>query len=62
MALSRWVVIFVTAGRSVTPRRLVVTAIASLKDSDGDSLYSRKHPAKVILACDKVLCPKTART
>ena len=37
---------------------LVVTAIASLKDSDGDSLYSRKHPAKVILACDKALCPK----
>ena len=38
---------------------LVVTAIASLKDSDGDSLYSRKHPAKVILACDKARCPKT---
>ncbi|HEX3206057.1 MAG TPA: hypothetical protein VHQ68_07445, partial [Propionibacteriaceae bacterium] len=36
---------------------LVVTAIASLKDADGDSLYSRKHPAKVILACDKTLCP-----
>ena len=34
---------------------LVVTAIASLKDSDGDSLYSRKHPAKVILSCDKAL-------
>src|SRR4029450_6760900 len=28
---------------------LVVPFIASLKDSDGDSLYSRKHPAKVIL-------------
>ena len=38
---------------------LVVTAIASLKDADGDPLYSRKHPAKVILACDKALCPKT---
>jgi hypothetical protein len=37
---------------------LVVTFIASLKDSDGDSLYSKKHPAKVILACDKVRCPK----
>jgi hypothetical protein len=37
---------------------LVVTFIASLKDSEGDSLYSKKHPAKVILACDKVLCPK----
>jgi hypothetical protein len=37
---------------------LVVTAIGSLKDADGDPLYSKKHPAKVILACDKVLCPK----
>jgi hypothetical protein len=37
---------------------LVITAIASLKDSDGDSLYNRKHPAKVILACDKTRCPK----
>ena len=27
--------------------------------SDGDSLYSTKHPAKVILSCDKVLCPKS---
>jgi hypothetical protein len=35
---------------------LVITAIASLKDSAGDSLYNRKHPAKVILACDKTLC------
>ena len=26
--------------------------------SDGKSLYNRKHPAKVILACDKALCPK----
>jgi hypothetical protein len=38
---------------------LVVTAIASLRDSDGDPLYSRKHPAKAILACDEALCPKT---
>jgi hypothetical protein len=37
---------------------LVVTAIGSLKDADGDPLYSKKHPAKIILACDKVLCPK----
>jgi len=37
---------------------LVVTAIGSLKDAGGDPLYSKKHPAKVILACDKVLCPK----
>jgi hypothetical protein len=36
---------------------LVVTAIGSLKDADGDPLYSRKHPAKAILACDKTLCP-----
>ena len=38
---------------------LVITAIASLKDADGDPLYSKKHPAKVILACDKALCAKT---
>ena len=37
---------------------LVITFIASLKDSDGDSLYSRKHPAKVILSCDKARCPE----
>ena len=37
----------------------MITAIGSLKDSDGDPLYSRKHPAKVILACDEALCPKT---
>jgi hypothetical protein len=37
---------------------LVVTAIASLKDFHGKPLYSRKHPAKAILACDKALCPK----
>jgi hypothetical protein len=40
---------------------LVITTIASLKDADGDPLYSRKDPAKVILACDKVLCGKTDR-
>jgi hypothetical protein len=38
---------------------LVITTIASLRDADGDLLYSRKHPAKVILACDKALCPQT---
>jgi hypothetical protein len=38
---------------------LVITAIGSLKDSHGKPLYSREHPAKIILACDKVLCPKT---
>ena len=38
---------------------LVVTAIGSLRDSDGDPLYTRKHPAKAILACDESLCPKT---
>jgi hypothetical protein len=38
---------------------LVITAIGSLKDSYGKPLYSREHPAKIILACDKVLCPKT---
>ena len=38
---------------------LVVTAIASLRDLQGKPLYDRKHPAKLILACDKVLCPKT---
>jgi hypothetical protein len=38
---------------------LVVTAIGSLKDGDGDRLYNKKHPAKLILACDKVLCAKS---
>jgi hypothetical protein len=38
---------------------LVITTIASLRDFDGDLLYSRKHPAKVILACDETLCPNT---
>jgi hypothetical protein len=38
---------------------LVITAIGSLKDSDGDPLYSRKHPAKAILVCDEARCPKS---
>jgi hypothetical protein len=38
---------------------LVVTAIASLRDFEGEPLYDRKHPAKLILACDKILCAKT---
>jgi hypothetical protein len=38
---------------------LVVTVIGSLKDLHGKPLYSRKHPAKAILACDKVLCGKS---
>ena len=38
---------------------LVITAIGSLRDSDGDPLYSRKHPAKAILVCDEALCPET---
>jgi hypothetical protein len=37
---------------------LVVTVIGSLRDFHGKPLYSRKHPAKVILACDEVLCGK----
>jgi hypothetical protein len=40
---------------------LVVTFIANLRDLEGDLLYSRKEPAKVILACDEVLCGKTDR-
>jgi hypothetical protein len=40
---------------------LVVTFIANLRDFEGDLLYSRKEPAKVILACDEVLCGKTDR-
>jgi hypothetical protein len=40
---------------------LVVTFIASLRDFEGDLLYSRKEPAKAILACDKALCGKTDR-
>ena len=38
---------------------LVITAIASLKNSKGKPLYDRKHPAKVILSCDSTLCPET---
>jgi hypothetical protein len=44
---------------SANTEALVVTAIGSLKDGDGDRLYSKKHPAKLILACDKVLCGKS---
>jgi hypothetical protein len=40
---------------------LVVTAIASLKDLHGKSLYNRKNPAKLILACDKALCGNSDR-
>ena len=38
---------------------LVVTAIADLKDSSGKPLYSKKSPAALVLACDKVLCGET---
>jgi len=44
---------------SANTEALVVTAIGSLKDAEGDPLYSRKHPAKLILACDEVLCGKS---
>ena len=37
-------------------KALVVTAIANLKDSQGDPLYSNTSPATVVLACDKDLC------
>ena len=50
--------IFVSCREVGDTEALVVTAIGSLKDADGDPLYSKKHPAKIILACDKVLCPK----
>jgi hypothetical protein len=39
---------------------LVVTAIANLKDAYGHPLYSKYHPATVVLACDKALCRNTA--
>jgi hypothetical protein len=39
---------------------LVVTAIANLKDAKGDPLYSKYHPATVVLECDKTLCRNTA--
>ena len=35
---------------------LVVTAIADLKDSQGNPLYSNTSPATVVVACDKDLC------
>ena len=46
-------------GEAGNVQALVVTAIANLNDFRGKPLYSRKDPAKVILSCDKVLCPKT---
>ena len=39
---------------------LVVTAIANLKDSNGNPLYTRTSPARVVLACDKDLCRELA--
>jgi hypothetical protein len=39
---------------------LVVTAIANLKDSAGNPLYSRTSPATVVLGCDKDLCRELA--
>ncbi len=39
---------------------LVVTAIANLKDSNGNPLYSNNSPATLVVACDKVLCKETA--
>ena len=42
-------------GKPVAPRRWSITAIANLKDSHGKPLYDRKHPAKVIISCDKAL-------
>lgn len=39
---------------------LVVTAIANLKDSLGQPLYSKASPATVVLACDKALCREVA--
>lgn len=39
---------------------LVVTAIANLKDSAGNPLYTRTSPATVVLGCDKDLCRELA--
>jgi hypothetical protein len=39
---------------------LVITAIANLKDSAGNPLYSRASPATVVLGCDKDLCRELA--
>jgi hypothetical protein len=41
---------------------LVVTAIADLKDFRGKPLYSKKSPATLVLACDKVLCGETGHS
>ena len=35
---------------------LVAMAVADLKDRHGNSLYSKKAPAVLVVACDKVLC------
>jgi hypothetical protein len=39
---------------------LVVTAIANLKDEDGEPLYTKNSPATLVWACDKDLCRETA--
>ena len=39
---------------------LLVTAIANLKDEDGDPLYTKSSPATLVVACDKDLCRETA--
>ena len=39
---------------------LVVTAIANLKDAEGNPLYSNNSPATLVVACDKALCRETA--
>jgi hypothetical protein len=41
---------------------LVVTAIADLKDFHGKPLYSKKSPAALVLACDKVLCGESGHS
>jgi hypothetical protein len=35
---------------------LVAMAVAHLKDDQGDPLYSNRHPATLVVACDKTLC------
>ncbi|RYP87274.1 hypothetical protein EKO23_06660 [Nocardioides guangzhouensis] len=42
-------------GSSQQPAGLV-TAVASLKDADGNKLYSKTDPATFVVACDKTLC------
>ena len=39
---------------------LVITAIANLKDAQGNPLYSNLQPATLVVACDKDLCRETA--